>query len=242
MTGRSYGSLDPLAIANLGLAGHQIPRSMIPTYIDLGFFGVGSRVVFGMRTNEGRLARCRAWINGLDGRLVLEWVTFDNPVASLDLTQRWCVAEQGEVTDYITADCQRCTSAEVAWCGVVEAWPRLAPFPIDYQWCLCGHVIEEGKGEVPGPDGPISYTLTDRKLCIEGDLGQDIECEVCVSAIDARGHELYECLRLSQPGTKVTCRPCVPHRPYDIHIAEVVTELQGYRPVFELARAAEPVG
>lgn len=243
VTGRSYGSLDPLAIANLALASHQIPRTMIPTFIDLGIFSVGSRVVFGMRTNEGRLARCRAWINGLDGRLVLEWVTFDNPVASLDLTQRWCVAEQGEVSEYITPDCKRCTSAEVAWVGVIEAWPRLAPFPIDYQWCLCGHVLEEGEGEVPGPDGPISYRLTDRKLCIQGDLGQDIDCEVCVSAIDGRGHELYECLRLSKPGTKVDCRPCVPRLPYDVVVAEVATELAGYRPVFELAsKVTEPVG
>lgn len=161
-------------------------------------------------------------------------------MASLDLSQRWCIAEQGEVTDEVTPDCKRCTSAEVAWCGVIEAWPRLAPFPIDYQWCLCGRVLEEGEGEVDGPDGPLRYVLTDRRLCIQAELGQDVDCEVCVSAIDARGHELFECLRLSKPGTKVDCRPCVPRLPYDLAIAEVVPELAGYRPVFTRADVEHP--
>ena len=243
VTGRTYGSLDPLGISLLALSSTHIPRSMIPIYTDFGFFSAGSRVVFGMRTAEGRLAKGRAWINGLDGRLVFEWVTYDNPVARLDLTQRWCVSERGPVTEYITADCSRCTSSEVARCVVIEAWPRLAPFPIDYQWCLCGHVLEEGSGEVDGSDGPIAYTLTDRRLCLQLELGQGIDCEVCVSAIDARGHELYECLPLSQPGVETICHPCVPRRKIPIRVVDAATELQGYRPVFApVAMATEPIG
>ncbi len=126
---------------------------------------------------------------------------------------------------------------------MIEAWPRLAPFPIDYQWCLCGHVLEEGSGEVDGSDGPLTYTLADRKLRIEGELGESIDCEVCVSAIDARGHELYECLTISQSGVETTCRPCVPRKRIPIDLVDVATELQGYRPVFATAsKQAEPIG
>ncbi|MBD8871160.1 hypothetical protein [Nocardioides donggukensis] len=232
VTGRTYGALDPLAISALPLTSTSIPLSMIPSFADLGPFTVGSRVVFGMRTGDGRLVRCRAWRNTFDQRLTLEWVTYDNPVAQLDLTQRWCVAERGPVEEYISADCSRCTTSEVAWRGVIEAWPRLAPFPIDYQWCVCGQVLEEDSGEVQGPDGPISYKLVDRKLCLRGQLGQTIDCEVCVSAIDARGHELYTCLTVLQPGEQTTCRPCVPRHTFELEFAEIATELQGYRPVF----------
>lgn len=40
-------------------------------------------------------------------------------------------------------------------------------------------------------------------------MRQDIDCELCVSAIDARGQELLTCTRLSQRGSEKTCRPCV---------------------------------
>jgi hypothetical protein len=241
VTGRSYGSLDPVAINALPLTGHAIPRAMVPIYTNLGPFSSGSKVVFGMRTNEGRLARCQSWINAFDGGFVLEWVTYDTPVATLDLTQSWTVCERGPVTEYISADCSRCTSSEVAWHGVIEAWPRLAPFPIDYEWCVCGQVIEPGNGEVNGSDGPIEYTLTGRTLCLREALGQSIECQVCVSAIDAHGHELYTCLQVSQQGTQTLCRPCVPRTPVPINLAGVAPQLQGYRPVFATA-ALDPIG
>ncbi|WP_164200459.1 hypothetical protein [[Micrococcus luteus] ATCC 49442] len=240
VTGRTYGSLDPLAISVLPLIGTSIPLSMIPAFADLGPFSIGSKLVFGIRTGDGRLVRCRAWRNAFDGRLLLQWVTYDNPVAQLDLTQRWWVAERGPVEKYISADCARCTTSEVAWYGVIEAWPRLAPFPIDYQWCLCGHVLDGDSGDVPGPDGPISYKLVGRELCITGQLGQTIDCEVCVSAIDARGHELYTCLTILQPGVQTTCHPCVPRRIFQLEFAELANELQGYRPAFATA-AKDPV-
>jgi len=63
------------------------------------------------------------------------------------------------VTEYITPDCSYCKAAPVRWCGLFEAVPKLMPFPIDYQWCLCGTVIAEGEGEVPSRTGSLSYKL-----------------------------------------------------------------------------------
>ena len=140
-----------------------------------------------MRTGEGRLAKCRAWRDLNAGlALHLDWVTYDNPIPRLDIAALWSVAERGPVDEYISADCSRCRTSEVAWCGRFEAWPRLMAFPIDYQWCLCGTILDEGDGEVDSPHGPIAYSLSGRHLRIRGELGQSIECELCVSAIDHR--------------------------------------------------------
>jgi len=237
ITGRSYGSLDPLAISSLPLNSTHIARSMIPLFLDVGPFSVGDRVVFGVRTGDGRLARCRASV-GAAGELHFEWVTYDNPIPSLQLTQHWCVHERGPIDEYISADCSRCTRSEVAWCGVIEAWPKLVPFPVDFQWCLCGEIIEPGTGEVKGPDGPLSYKLEGRRLCIQGELGQDIDCEVCVSAIDARGHELFTCLRIYQTGVQTICKPCIPRVPNRFEFALVADDVKGYRPVFAAVGAA----
>ena len=71
-----------------------------------------------------------------------------------------------------------------------EAVPKLMPFPIDYQWCLCGTVIEEGEGEVGPADRRLRYKLQGRRLMVQTQaLGDDIDCQLCVSAIDARGQE-----------------------------------------------------
>jgi hypothetical protein len=230
-TGASYGSLGPVEIASMAMAGTSVTLSMIPTVIDLGFFTLGGEVVFGMRTGEGRLAKCRAWRDVNAGlALHLEWLTYDSPIPQLDIAAQWAVAERGPVQEYISADCSRCTSSEVRWCGVFEAWPRLVAFPVDYQWCLCGTVLTGGEGQVQSADGPIAYTLSGRHLRIEGDLGQSIRCELCVSAIDARGRELFTCITLGQPGVQTVCVPCKP-RAQPITVATVATELAGWRPL-----------
>jgi hypothetical protein len=237
--GTSYGSLGPVEIASMAMAGTSVPLSMIPTEIDLGFLTLGGEVVFGMRTGDGRLAKCRAWRSVNAGlALHLEWLTYDNPIPQLDIAAHWAVAERGPVDEYISADCSRCTSSEVRWCGVFEAWPRLLAFPIDYQWCLCGSVLTEGEGQVDSADGPLAYKLSGRHLSIEGDLGQSISCELCVSAIDVRGRELFTCIMLAQPGVQNVCVPCRP-RVHTIDVAAVATEVAGWRPL--LVQAAPEI-
>jgi hypothetical protein len=126
------------------------------------------------------------------------------------LAARWSVLKRSEVTEFIRPDFSLRRSSPVRWCGVFEACPRLMAFLIDYQWCLCGRVLEEGEVSVTSPRGSVAYKLTDRRLWIETEMGQTVDCELCVSAIDARGQELFTCIRLSQPGIETRCRKCVP--------------------------------
>jgi hypothetical protein len=90
--------------------------------------------------------------------------------------------------------------------------PKLLPFPIDDQWCLCGTVREDGEGEV-GPEGRrLRYKLQGRRLMVQTQaLGDAIDCQPCLSAIDGRGQAQFTCIRLHSPATAGR-RAAVPHR------------------------------
>lgn len=236
VTGSSYGALTAVQVSRMSLTATTIPLSMIPlTYPSNYWFLPHAEVVFGVKTTDGRYAKVRAWRSITEGgALHLEWITFDTPVAQLDVAGRWSVIERGEVTEYITNDCEYCRSSEVRWRGVFEAWPRLMAFPIDYQWCLCGQLLKDEKGEIATAQGKISYTLKGKRLTIETtDLGQDLTCELCVSAIDFTGRELFTCTNINQPGLDKTCRKCV-ERKHDFEVAYVPLEaaVNKWRPIF----------
>jgi hypothetical protein len=238
ITGASYGALTPVQVSRMPLTGKLIPAGSIPlSFPSIPFVGHAS-IVFGMRTSDGRLAKVMAWRDVLaSGALHLDWVTFDTPVPRLEITSQWTVIERGDVTEYITPDCSYCKSAPVRWCGLFEAVPKLMPFPIDYQWCLCGTVIAEGDGEVPSRTGPLSYKLKGRRLMIQTEiLGQDVDCQLCISAIDGRGQEQFTCIRLSQPGIERRCKKCIPaSRRYDIAYLPVQPEYAPWRPLIAAA-------
>ncbi len=235
ITGASYGALTPVQISRMALTGRLIPAASIPTSFPPSIpFVSHASIVFGMRTSDGRLAKVKAWRDVTAvGALRLAWVTYDTPVPRLDITSHWTVIERGEVTEYITPDCSYCQSAPVRWCGLFEAVPKLMPFPIDYRWCLCGTVIAEGEGEVPSRTGPLSYKLKGRRLLIQTEtLGQDIDCQLCVSAIDGRGQEQFTCMQLSQSGTEKRCKKCSPtNRHYDIALLPAKPEYATWRPL-----------
>jgi hypothetical protein len=234
ITGTSYGSLTPVQVSRMALTGKTVPAPSIPlTFPPGSFLFQHDNITFGMRTSDGRLAKVKGWRSIPEaGALHLNWVTYDTPVPRLDITQQWTVLERGEITEYITSDCSYCRSAPVRWCAVFEAVPRLLPFPIDFQWCLCGSVIEDGEGDVPSRTGPIAYKLKGRRLMIETDMGQDVDCELCVSAIDGRGREQFTCIRLSRSGVERRCRKCVPaDRRYDIAILPAAAGFASWRPL-----------
>lgn len=234
ITGTSFGALSPVQISRFPLTTNQVAASMIPLTFPPSFpFMPHNEVVFGMRTTTGRFAKVRAWRSIVEaGALHLDWVTYDTPTPSLDIAARWSVLERGEITEYITPDCSYCRSSPVRWCGVFEAWPRLVAFPVDYQWCLCGKVLEEGTGEVSTAHGPLSYRLTGRRLHIETEMEQPVQCELCVSAVDARGLELYTCIKLDQPGIERRCRKCEPKKPYiRIEMLAAEAHLDSWRPL-----------
>lgn len=242
IVGTSFGSLGPVEISRLPMNQAQVPLALIPASLPASwpFWFAHHETVFGLRTSEGRYAKVRAWRDlSRGGALQLDWVTYDTPTARLDIAARWSVVETGAVTETITPDCSYCRAAPVRRIGVFEAWPRLMAFPIDVQWCLCGHVIAEGEGTVPSPDGPLGYTLAGRRLTIETDLAQSVDCELCVSAIDARGLELFTCIQLSQPGIQRTCRACAPATTHRVDLIPAAPALGGWRPLFAAIAAAD---
>jgi hypothetical protein len=236
VTGASFGSLTAVQISRMPLGTTSLSASLVPPSIPPSWpFLPHDAVVFGMRTSHGRYAKCRAYRSVLEGgALHLDWVTYDTPATSLDLNARWSVIESGDDTEWITPDCKFCKSSPVRRCGVIEAWPRLAAFPIDYQFCLCGEILEEGTGEVDTADGPLAYRLDGRTLYIETEMGQSVNCEVCVSAIDNRNLELYECLQLRKPGVEKRCHQCDPNQPLvAIEYVAAAANLATWRPLLE---------
>ncbi len=243
ITGRSFGSLTPVQVSRMPLAGMLVPEASIPLSLPPGWPFLGhDAVVFGMRTSAGRLAKVEAYRDALTaGALRVAWVTWDTPTPRLDITARWSVLDRGEINELITADCSYCREAPVRWCGYFEAVPRLMPFPIDYQWCLCGTVLEEGEGDVASGAGHLSYKLSGRRLMVQAqELGQDILCELCVSAIDGRGQEQFTCIRLQQPGIQRCCRKCVPaDRRYEIALVPTKSAIKSWRPLLVAMREQE---
>ncbi len=244
LTGGSWGSLTPVQVSRLPMSTVQIPASLVPWSFDPGFpFSFPDDVVFGARSSDGRYAKVRAWRSLTEGGATrVEWVTWATPVPQLDLATHWSVLERGEVDEYITSNCEFCRSAPVRQCALIEAWPRLMAFPVDYQWCLCGHILEAGEGEVPSPDGPLSYRLEGRQLWIETDMGQSVDCEVCVSAIDRRGLELFTCVQLSQSGIEKRCRACDPRRKdYRVELIPAAAAARAWQPLLkaDTVRGAE---
>ncbi|MBN8414371.1 hypothetical protein LCL99_02215 [Halomonas denitrificans] len=235
VTGISFGALTPVQISRLPLATQQIPLGLIPFTYPPGFPVLPHHdVVFGMRTSEGRLAKLRAWRSIIEaGALNLSWVTFDTPTPSLDIAARWTVGERGKMSTYTTRDCASCRAWPVSRRGIFEAWPRLVAFPVDYEWCLCGQVLEQGDGKVEHASGAIVYRLKGRRLEIKTQMAQSIDCELCVSAIDAHGRELYTCIQLHQPGIERRCRPCDPTRKdVAFDFKPVAAALADWRPLF----------
>jgi hypothetical protein len=241
ITGSSFGALTPVEISRLPLSMHEIPLSLFSGDPEFPIY-----IVFGIRTTAGRLAKVRAWRFPREGAaLNLDWVTYDTPTPRLDIAANWTVIERGEVTEFIRPDCSFCRSSPVRWCGLFEAVPKLMTFPIDYQWCLCGVVLEEDEGSVDSIYGLLTYKLNGRRLLIETtEIGQSVNCELCVSAIDARGLEQFTCIKLSKPGIDTQCRKCRPVATnLKVEVIAAEPQLSTWRPLIaeELNLQGQPI-
>jgi hypothetical protein len=234
VTSLSYGALTPVQLEKFAYATSTIAASSVPLALDLPMFGTHAEIVFGVLTNQGRVAKVRAWRSVMQGgALVMRWVTYDRPIPELDIAMRWDVLEHGKAFEYIGPNLAPCSRAEVSRRCTIEAWPKLMTFPVTYQWCFCGSVLEDGEGTVNTPTGPVQYRAKGRFLELTTSMGQSVDCELCISAIDARNRELFTCVQLKAASTETKCGkpkrflpkprfeliPCDPLRAIDTHVS-----------------------
>ncbi len=211
ITNVHYHALTPVQISRMSLNRNSIPLNSIPlTFPPALLFFPHDEVVFGVRTAEGRLAKVKAWRSLIEnGALKLTWVTYDTAIPTLEIVSKWVALERDNIKEYITDDCQFCRSSDVRWRGIFEAKTKLMAFPVDYQWCFCGEVLKDSEGEFVHQGNTITYKVMNNKLIIEAtEIGQRINCELCVSAIDFKGRELFVCTKITKKGTDVRCRKC----------------------------------
>lgn len=205
---QDYHSITQTDLEKYGYNGSLISPNTIPYYIPIPFVSWPT-LVFGVLTNEGRFAKV-AVQRELDGDLRVRYMTYDRATPTVGLTESWRVIEKGKEETFTNKDCITCVRYDVAWYGVIEAQPRLLSYPIDYQWCLCGHVLEDESGELQIASGTIRYEICGKRLHLWTTLGQALACELCISAIDHRDREFFTCIKVNQPGSKTRC--CQPGR------------------------------
>lgn len=239
VTGVSYGALTPVQLRNFGFWSTHLSTGSIPLSFVLPFLGVANVIVVGVRTNEGRLAKIRAYRDLLaGGALRIDWTTYDTPVPALDIAIGSSVTGKGASFAFIGKDFAPCTRYEVSRHIVVEAWPRLVKFPVNYQWCLCGTVLQPGKGQINHGGGVVTYALDGRHLTLDTEIGRAIDCELCVSAIDAKNRELFTCVRLKEPSTDTKCgkgRKFYPKPKFEIIPCDPLIAVSNWEAVSSLA-------
>lgn len=202
----SYGSISQTDLEKYAYNTQSVPAFSIPFNLNIPFIQ-SPTLVFGVLTNEGRYSKVSV-NRDFDGDLNVTYKTFDRPVPKLDIGVHWEVYEKGDVTSYTRPDCIHCDKYDVAWHGMFEAIPRLLTYPVCYQWCLCGTALTDSEGEVDTPSGTITYEIIGKRLHIWSSLGQKLDCELCVSAIDMREREFFTCVPVKKSGIETKC--CTP--------------------------------
>jgi hypothetical protein len=205
-SGTSYGALTPLGVRNMPLSSINISKGNIPNVMKIPFFSSGNELVIGIRTNKGRLAKARIFNDVLKGKAFsIDWVTYDTVVPSVKLTTRWNTREFGTRLDPRLVNGECCPAYEAAKDCRIEAVTKKLAFPIDLQWCIDGIVLKDSSGIVDSKSGSLDYTIQGRFLTLHASMSQLISSEVCLSAIDSSGLEVFKCTKINSSGIGSDC-------------------------------------
>ncbi|MFD4459623.1 hypothetical protein [Nocardia sp. NPDC058480] len=214
----SYEQLTPERMSRLEFTDRRIPRTDIPIggeqfVLDLGRIFLGG-VVFAVRTSAGRFARVRAWQDDDIDRVHMTWVTYDNPIPLIDLRSQFSVLAKG---DQLNPGATLCQKFSVRSRTALHAEPQLMALPIDFVWSLNGEVLTTERGSVTVPSGTLDYTLSaerDRLTVETTEIGQIVDCPLCVTGTDARRQEVVTCTDLRPtPIVFENCKIPDPPRP-----------------------------
>jgi hypothetical protein len=204
LPGASFAALTPIELerAPYGPSGGVIMAAQIP----LAQTAPANVLVFAVRTSQARFAKCAVWRDSA-GTLHLRYVTYNRPTPSLSISDRWDVINErkiGEGTEsYVYRGMMREAKFELFALeqrGEFRALARLMAYPIDFQWCLAGQILT-GDGSVLVHNTRVRHSVDRDRCTLLTALGNDLKAQLCVSAIDARGLELFTCTLIDRLGT-----------------------------------------
>ena len=249
VTGASYGVANTVKISRMPLAGNQIAASLVPYSVSpIEAFPAGQ--CRGFRRADIGWAACPSpclacaragWRAPARMDNMGHAHAFSRNRSALDSTR----TRRGDGVDHAKLLVLPVVASKPLWRvrGLAAAC-RLPQW--SYQWCLCGEVLEGEHGNVDTRYGPLSWRVDGRQLFVDFDLGQAVDCEVSVSAIDSRGIELFTCIRVNLSGIEKNCRKCDPNQPIIVaEFLEVEPALATWRPLIRYGgrgRACQEAG
>lgn len=154
-------------------------------------------MVFGVRTTEGRYAKCAAWKDSA-GRLHLRYRTYATRLP-LELVARWTTRRGAEVGSGVERGVGMYVEYEVSRRGVFRAEPRTLQGRSTYRWLWNGREIT-GSGTLP--DGTTTYDIVGNSCTLETQMATALAGELCVTATDATGFRVTACRALDLAGTE----------------------------------------
>ena len=198
----SYETLDLYGVRALpfeSLRSLRLPDRALP----VGTTRPRSYVLLGVRTSEGRYAKCAVW-RAPTGALVVEHTLWRTPAAvdvRRTLTEISRSVARGGGAGIITWNDYR-----IAWQLTLEAHANTLAAPLRWEWRYEGALLSEGEGSIPGTEA--TYDARGPVLVVRTPEGLDLRGEVCVTATDAWGRQGTRCLHTGIEGeTRIVDEP-----------------------------------
>ncbi|WP_335998913.1 hypothetical protein [Halorientalis halophila] len=215
LAGQAYRSLSVVDLEQAEFEGSShptmLPAALVPRPGWL-WGGIGPRLVFAVRTSENRYAKCRVGRRA-DGRLTLEYVTYDRPTPGVEPVVLSSIRER----EYLESGTDSWPHVTCAggfgfngrrFGGGVHTESRSGEYTIDevsreitattrtsllahpirsVEWSLDGHVLA-GSGTVIVGDGhEVEYAVRDDGLELVTELGKELAEPLSVTVVDDRG-------------------------------------------------------
>lgn len=137
------------------------------------------------------------------GRATLPDPAYESRPPSLEIMGEWEVTDSG-IASIRPENVPGVVRAEriirdQAHRGDFRAVASMMRHPIDFQWCLGGYTIT-GEGSVTINGTEVSYTVDDDVCHLSLEMGDSLDTEICVSALDADLLELFALSEVSVRG------------------------------------------
>lgn len=191
--------------------GSMLPASFVPVR-PAAWFPVGSSLTFAVRTSEHRFTKCEVF-RLPNGRLELDYVTYDRPMPGVDVLVESAITEREQVAEgtdrWVGASCagsfrydgsrygggvrteshaNEYTIDDVAQSVTATAEPTRLATPIrSIAWTLDGTSVS-GSGTITiDSDHEVEYAVDGNEITLETALGEDLNVVAEATIVDDRG-------------------------------------------------------